>query len=71
MVIANYVDLELEDQILQVKNYLPLHSVLNENSRGIKYFKGVQIYQEFLVQEVQKFEQNWNKLSGVQILRYI
>ena len=31
---------------------------------GIKYFNGVQIYQNFLVRGVQIFQQNWNKLSG-------
>ena len=29
-------------------NYPPLQSMLNANSRGIKYFKGVKLYQKLL-----------------------
>ena len=34
--------------ILGEINYPPLHSVVNANSRGIKYFKGTQIFQKIL-----------------------
>ena len=39
-------------------NYPPLHSVLNVNSKGDKYFKGAQRYQKILFRGVQKFQQN-------------
>ena len=52
----NYVDVEMEDQIFQVKYIVPpLHSVLNENSREDKIFqRGPNIS----VPGIQKFQQN-------------
>ena len=51
-------DLELEDQILQVKYSIPLYTVCYMETQGIKYFKGAQVYKKILFQGVQKFQQN-------------
>ena len=55
----NYVDVELEDQIFQVKYIVPtLHSVLNEKSREDKIFQRGPNISEIFVPGIQKFQQN-------------
>ena len=52
-------------------NYPPLHNVLHANSRGIKYFKGAQMYQKILFRESKNFNKIEINYPGIQIFQYV